>query len=178
MLDLDSTFTTSWQFVILSFLGLELIALQSKPQDTSCLPALKVSDIEPKIPFTLVETTLTGWCYLCLVSQRAALLGYFLAAGPAVAPCPAHGLALWPIVVLFPPLQPSTVGRHGSGSTEPSPLRDSIEQPPRAPDGSSLLQACSHLALQSEESLAGTFSALEQSPHFPKAYPSCRTLGS
>uniref|UniRef100_A0A8C0BZM3 Pitrilysin metalloproteinase 1 n=1 Tax=Buteo japonicus TaxID=224669 RepID=A0A8C0BZM3_9AVES len=40
--------------------GLELIALQSKPQDTSCLPALKVSDIEPKIPFTVLETTLTA----------------------------------------------------------------------------------------------------------------------
>uniref|UniRef100_A0A8B9F2F3 Presequence protease, mitochondrial n=1 Tax=Amazona collaria TaxID=241587 RepID=A0A8B9F2F3_9PSIT len=40
--------------------GLELIALQSKPQDTSCLPALKVSDIEPKIPFTVLETTLVA----------------------------------------------------------------------------------------------------------------------
>ncbi|KAJ7408688.1 pitrilysin metallopeptidase 1 [Willisornis vidua] len=40
--------------------GLELIALQSKPQDTSCLPALKVSDIEPKIPFTVLETALTA----------------------------------------------------------------------------------------------------------------------
>uniref|UniRef100_A0A8B9SY55 Pitrilysin metalloproteinase 1 n=1 Tax=Anas platyrhynchos TaxID=8839 RepID=A0A8B9SY55_ANAPL len=40
--------------------GLELIDLQSKPQDTSCLPALKVSDIEPKIPFTVLETTLTA----------------------------------------------------------------------------------------------------------------------
>ncbi|KAJ7396182.1 pitrilysin metallopeptidase 1 [Pitangus sulphuratus] len=40
--------------------GLELIALQSKPQDTSCLPALKVSDIEPKIPYTVLETTLTA----------------------------------------------------------------------------------------------------------------------
>uniref|UniRef100_A0A8C0JBY6 Pitrilysin metalloproteinase 1 n=1 Tax=Chelonoidis abingdonii TaxID=106734 RepID=A0A8C0JBY6_CHEAB len=35
--------------------GLELIALQSKPQDTSCLPALKVSDIAPTIPFTELE---------------------------------------------------------------------------------------------------------------------------
>ncbi|OXB76809.1 UNVERIFIED_CONTAM: hypothetical protein H355_008198 [Colinus virginianus] len=37
--------------------GLELIDLQSKPQDASCLPALQVSDIEPKIPFTVLETT-------------------------------------------------------------------------------------------------------------------------
>ncbi|MEE6467170.1 hypothetical protein FKM82_007157 [Ascaphus truei] len=35
--------------------GLELINLQSKPQDTSCLPALKVSDIEPCIPHTELE---------------------------------------------------------------------------------------------------------------------------
>uniref|UniRef100_A0A8C4P4Q2 Presequence protease, mitochondrial n=1 Tax=Dromaius novaehollandiae TaxID=8790 RepID=A0A8C4P4Q2_DRONO len=40
--------------------GLELIALQSKSEDTSCLPALKVSDIEPKIPFTVLETTLAA----------------------------------------------------------------------------------------------------------------------
>uniref|UniRef100_A0A663M360 Presequence protease, mitochondrial n=1 Tax=Athene cunicularia TaxID=194338 RepID=A0A663M360_ATHCN len=40
--------------------GLELMALQSKPQDTSCLPALQVSDIEPKIPFTVLETTLAA----------------------------------------------------------------------------------------------------------------------
>ncbi|OXB66929.1 hypothetical protein ASZ78_017057 [Callipepla squamata] len=37
--------------------GLELIDLQSKAQDASCLPALRVSDIEPKIPFTVLETT-------------------------------------------------------------------------------------------------------------------------
>ncbi|XP_053120937.1 presequence protease, mitochondrial isoform X2 [Hemicordylus capensis] len=40
--------------------GLELIDLQSKPQDTSCLPALKVSDIEPKMTFTELETSLTA----------------------------------------------------------------------------------------------------------------------
>uniref|UniRef100_A0AAQ6AE67 Presequence protease, mitochondrial n=1 Tax=Amphiprion ocellaris TaxID=80972 RepID=A0AAQ6AE67_AMPOC len=36
--------------------GLELLAAQSKTQDASCLPALKVSDIEPTIPITPVET--------------------------------------------------------------------------------------------------------------------------
>ncbi|XP_006000818.1 presequence protease, mitochondrial isoform X1 [Latimeria chalumnae] len=36
--------------------GLELIAAQSTEQDISCLPALKVSDIQPSIPFTQVET--------------------------------------------------------------------------------------------------------------------------
>ncbi|XP_044281097.1 presequence protease, mitochondrial isoform X2 [Varanus komodoensis] len=38
--------------------GLELLDLQSKPQDLSCLPALKVSDIEPTITFTEMETAL------------------------------------------------------------------------------------------------------------------------
>ncbi|KAJ1099878.1 hypothetical protein NDU88_004972 [Pleurodeles waltl] len=36
--------------------GLELMALQSKPQDASCLPALKLSDIELTIPYTELET--------------------------------------------------------------------------------------------------------------------------
>ncbi|NP_001039262.1 presequence protease, mitochondrial precursor [Xenopus tropicalis] len=40
--------------------GLELIRLQSKPQDASCLPALKVSDIEPKIPLTDLDITYAG----------------------------------------------------------------------------------------------------------------------
>ncbi|XP_042331246.1 presequence protease, mitochondrial isoform X2 [Sceloporus undulatus] len=39
--------------------GLELLDLQSKQEDTSCLPALKVSDIEPRIPFTELEMSLT-----------------------------------------------------------------------------------------------------------------------
>ncbi|XP_054847868.1 presequence protease, mitochondrial isoform X2 [Eublepharis macularius] len=40
--------------------GLELLDLQSQLQDTSCLPALKVSDIEPRITFTELETSLTA----------------------------------------------------------------------------------------------------------------------
>ncbi|XP_029444406.1 presequence protease, mitochondrial [Rhinatrema bivittatum] len=35
--------------------GLELISLQSKSQDASCLPALKVSDIDPRMQFTALE---------------------------------------------------------------------------------------------------------------------------
>lgn len=35
--------------------GLELLAAQSKTQDASCLPALKVSDIEPSFPVTPVQ---------------------------------------------------------------------------------------------------------------------------
>ncbi|KFO24997.1 Presequence protease, mitochondrial [Fukomys damarensis] len=40
--------------------GLELRDQQSKPQDASCLPALKVSDIEPTTPFTEVEVSLAA----------------------------------------------------------------------------------------------------------------------
>ncbi|XP_006874805.1 PREDICTED: presequence protease, mitochondrial [Chrysochloris asiatica] len=40
--------------------GLELRTQQSKPQDASCLPALKVSDIEPTIPFTEVDVALSA----------------------------------------------------------------------------------------------------------------------
>ncbi|XP_054220465.1 presequence protease, mitochondrial isoform X3 [Homo sapiens] len=42
--------------------GLELRSQQSKPQDASCLPALKVSDIEPTIPVTELDVVLTGHC--------------------------------------------------------------------------------------------------------------------
>ncbi|XP_036887766.1 presequence protease, mitochondrial [Sturnira hondurensis] len=40
--------------------GLELQTQQSKAQDVSCLPALKVSDIEPRIPFTELEVALAA----------------------------------------------------------------------------------------------------------------------
>ncbi|KAM6215866.1 presequence protease, mitochondrial [Rhynchocyon petersi] len=40
--------------------GLELRAQQSKAQDASCLPTLKVSDIEPTIPFTEVDVALAA----------------------------------------------------------------------------------------------------------------------
>ncbi|XP_030054786.1 presequence protease, mitochondrial [Microcaecilia unicolor] len=40
--------------------GLELISIQNNPPDASCLPALKVSDIEPKIPYTELEIATAG----------------------------------------------------------------------------------------------------------------------
>ncbi|XP_008050953.2 presequence protease, mitochondrial [Carlito syrichta] len=40
--------------------GLELRAQQSKPQDASCLPALKVSDIEPVMPVTELDVALAA----------------------------------------------------------------------------------------------------------------------
>ncbi|KAM9308203.1 uncharacterized protein PAF06_012368 [Gastrophryne carolinensis] len=40
--------------------GLELLRLQSEPQDASCLPALKVSDIDRTVPQTKVELAFAG----------------------------------------------------------------------------------------------------------------------
>ncbi|XP_044770958.1 presequence protease, mitochondrial isoform X6 [Neomonachus schauinslandi] len=40
--------------------GLELQTQQSRPQDASCLPALKVSDIEPSVPLTELEVALAA----------------------------------------------------------------------------------------------------------------------
>lgn len=40
--------------------GLQLLAAQSTTQDASCLPALKVSDIEPIIPYTSVQLESAG----------------------------------------------------------------------------------------------------------------------
>ena len=40
--------------------GLELLEAQSSPQDVSCLPALKVSDIEPTVLTTPVEMGSAG----------------------------------------------------------------------------------------------------------------------
>lgn len=42
------------------FLGLKLQALQSEGHDASCLPALKVSDIERSIPSTELVVALAG----------------------------------------------------------------------------------------------------------------------
>ena len=41
-------------------IGLELQAQQSRPPDVSCLPALRVSDIEPHIPVTELEVVQAG----------------------------------------------------------------------------------------------------------------------
>ena len=52
--------------------GLDLLAVQSKTQDASCLPALKVSDIEPTIPVTPVQNSTAGTsqCPLCHSSHH------------------------------------------------------------------------------------------------------------
>lgn len=43
-----------------SFLGLQLQTQQSEAHDASCLPALKVSDIEPSVPYTELAVALAG----------------------------------------------------------------------------------------------------------------------
>lgn len=43
-------------------IGLELQAQQSQPPDASCLPALRVSDVEPRIPLTELEVVQAGQC--------------------------------------------------------------------------------------------------------------------
>ncbi|KAK1878827.1 Presequence protease mitochondrial [Dissostichus eleginoides] len=59
--------------------GLELLAAQSKTQDASCLPALKVSDIEPTIPITSVQISTAGGVPLQLCEQPTNGLVYFRA---------------------------------------------------------------------------------------------------
>uniref|UniRef100_A0A672JUE7 Presequence protease, mitochondrial n=1 Tax=Salarias fasciatus TaxID=181472 RepID=A0A672JUE7_SALFA len=59
--------------------GLELLAAQSKTQDASCLPALKVSDIEPSIPLTPVQIGSAGSVPVQYCEQPTNGLVYFRA---------------------------------------------------------------------------------------------------
>uniref|UniRef100_A0A3B4Z4I5 Presequence protease, mitochondrial n=1 Tax=Stegastes partitus TaxID=144197 RepID=A0A3B4Z4I5_9TELE len=59
--------------------GLELLAAQSKTQDASCLPALKVSDIEPVIPTTTVQMSSAGGVPVQYCEQPTNGLVYFRA---------------------------------------------------------------------------------------------------
>ncbi|XP_054447557.1 presequence protease, mitochondrial isoform X2 [Pteronotus mesoamericanus] len=59
--------------------GLELQTQQSKAQDASCLPALKVSDIEPRIPFTELAVALAGDIPVQYCAQPTNGLVYFRA---------------------------------------------------------------------------------------------------
>ncbi|XP_070700808.1 presequence protease, mitochondrial [Pempheris klunzingeri] len=59
--------------------GLELLAAQSKTQDASCLPALKVSDIEPTIPITPVQISTAGGIPVQYCEQPTNGLVYFRA---------------------------------------------------------------------------------------------------
>ncbi|CAK6968750.1 presequence protease%2C mitochondrial [Scomber scombrus] len=59
--------------------GLELLAVQSKTQDASCLPAVKVSDIEPTIPVTPVQIGTAGGVPVQYCEQPTNGLVYFRA---------------------------------------------------------------------------------------------------
>lgn len=59
--------------------GLELLSAQSKPQDASCLPALKVSDIEPTIAITPFHLSSAGGVPVQYCEQPTNGLVYFRA---------------------------------------------------------------------------------------------------
>ncbi|XP_003447492.1 presequence protease, mitochondrial [Oreochromis niloticus] len=59
--------------------GLDLLAAQSQTQDVSCLPALKVSDIEPTIPITPVQISTAGGVPVQYCEQPTNGLVYFRA---------------------------------------------------------------------------------------------------
>uniref|UniRef100_A0A3Q2WLY9 Pitrilysin metalloproteinase 1 n=1 Tax=Haplochromis burtoni TaxID=8153 RepID=A0A3Q2WLY9_HAPBU len=59
--------------------GLELLAAQSQTQDVSCLPALKVCDIEPTIPITPVQISTAGGVPVQYCEQPTNGLVYFRA---------------------------------------------------------------------------------------------------
>ncbi|TKS79374.1 Presequence protease, mitochondrial [Collichthys lucidus] len=59
--------------------GLQLLSAQSQTQDVSCLPALKVSDIEPTIPVTPVQISTTGGVPVQYCEQPTNGLVYFRA---------------------------------------------------------------------------------------------------
>lgn len=59
--------------------GLQLLAAQNTIQDASCLPALKVSDIEPTIPFTPVQLSAAGFVPVQYCEQPTNGMVYFRA---------------------------------------------------------------------------------------------------
>ncbi|XP_051983778.1 presequence protease, mitochondrial-like [Xyrauchen texanus] len=59
--------------------GLQLLADQSTTQDASCLPALKVSDIEPTIPYTPVQLDTSGGVPVQYCEQPTNGMVYFRA---------------------------------------------------------------------------------------------------
>ncbi|XP_071346670.1 presequence protease, mitochondrial [Trachinotus anak] len=90
--------------------GLELLAAQSKTQDTSCLPALKVSDIEPTIPITPVQISTAGGVPVQYCEQPTNGLVYFRAM------CSLNTLP--EDLRLYVPLFCSVITRMGSGGLD------------------------------------------------------------
>lgn len=56
--------------------GLQLLAAQSTTQDASCLPALKVSDIEPIIPYTSVQLESAGKIHMHACNKHSQSWNY------------------------------------------------------------------------------------------------------
>uniref|UniRef100_A0A665XG66 Presequence protease, mitochondrial n=1 Tax=Echeneis naucrates TaxID=173247 RepID=A0A665XG66_ECHNA len=90
--------------------GLELLAAQSKTQDASCLPALKVSDIEPAIPITPVQMGSAGCVPVQYCEQPTNGLVYFRAM------CSLNTLP--EDLRLYVPLFCSVITRMGSGGLD------------------------------------------------------------
>ncbi|KAG7219989.1 hypothetical protein INR49_001088 [Caranx melampygus] len=90
--------------------GLELLAVQSKTQDASCLPALKVSDIEPTIPITAVHMGSAGGVPVQYCEQPTNGLVYFRAM------CSLNTLP--EDLRLYVPLFCSVITRMGSGGLD------------------------------------------------------------
>uniref|UniRef100_A0A8C9R8W5 Presequence protease, mitochondrial n=1 Tax=Scleropages formosus TaxID=113540 RepID=A0A8C9R8W5_SCLFO len=90
--------------------GLQLLSAQSQPQDTSCLPALKVSDIDPTVPATPVQMGHAGGVPVQYCEQPTNGLVYFRAM------CSLNTLPedLKPYVPLFC----SVITRLGSGALD------------------------------------------------------------
>uniref|UniRef100_A0A3Q2YVU2 Pitrilysin metalloproteinase 1 n=1 Tax=Hippocampus comes TaxID=109280 RepID=A0A3Q2YVU2_HIPCM len=90
--------------------GLQLLDAQSKTQDASCLPALKVSDIAPTIPITPVHMTKADGVPLQLCEQPTNGLVYFRAM------CSLNTLP--EDLKLYVPLFCSVITKLGSGSMD------------------------------------------------------------
>ncbi|XP_022617554.1 presequence protease, mitochondrial [Seriola dumerili] len=90
--------------------GLELLAVQSETQDASCLPALKVSDIEPTIPITPVQNGTAGGVPVQYCEQPTNGLVYFRAM------CSLNTLP--EDLRLYVPLFCSVITRMGSGGLD------------------------------------------------------------
>uniref|UniRef100_A0AAV2JTL0 Presequence protease, mitochondrial n=1 Tax=Knipowitschia caucasica TaxID=637954 RepID=A0AAV2JTL0_KNICA len=90
--------------------GLELLSAQSSPQDASCLPALKVSDIDPETSRTAVHLGSVGGVPVQQCEQPTNGLVYFRAV------CDINSLAedLRPLVPLFC----SVITKMGAGSLD------------------------------------------------------------
>ncbi|XP_062260148.1 presequence protease, mitochondrial [Platichthys flesus] len=90
--------------------GLELLAAQSETQDVSCLPALKMSDIEPKINPTTVQMGSAGGVPVQFCEQPTNGLVYFRAM------CSLNTLP--EDLRLYVPLFCSVITRMGSGDLD------------------------------------------------------------